>query len=135
LHDFDGNVRPSLVVKLAICGSHVASFSRLLGDEHDATQGNSAHRRRLIHRSVQKVNSAKLDFRFTEFSEVASRGVYALCSGSEREERRESMQNFLDGLVRSTKTVMTRVELGGTLFLVAVIGVLLTSREEGGKSD
>src|SRR5215208_4156906 len=45
------------------------------------------------------------------------------------------MQNFLDGLVRSTKTVMTRAELGGTLFLVAVIGVLLTSREEGGKSD
>jgi hypothetical protein len=41
------------------------------------------------------------------------------------------MQNFLDGLVRSTKTRMTRVELGGTLFLVAVIGVLLTSREEG----
>jgi hypothetical protein len=81
------------------------------------------------------VNSAKLDFRFREFSEVASRGVYALCSGSEREERTESMQNFLDGLVRSTKTVMTRVELGGTLFLVAVIGVLLTSREEGGKSD
>jgi hypothetical protein len=30
------------------------------------------------------------------------------------------MQNFLDGLVRSTKTVMTRLELGGTLFLVAV---------------
>ena len=75
------------------------------------------------------------NFRFTEFSEVASRGVYALCSGSEREERRESMQNFLDGLVQSTKTVMTRVELGGTLFLVAVIGVLLTSRDEGGKSD
>jgi hypothetical protein len=75
------------------------------------------------------------NFRYTEFSEVASRGVYALCSGSEREERTESMQNFLDGLVRSTKTVMTRVELGGTLFLVAVIGVLLTSREEGGKSD
>jgi len=48
---------------------------------------------------------------------------------------RESMQNFLDGLVRSTKTVMTRVELGGALFLVAVIGVLLTSREEGGRSD
>jgi hypothetical protein len=45
------------------------------------------------------------------------------------------VQGFLDGLVRSTKTVMTRVELGGTLFLVAVIGVLLTSREEGGKSD
>jgi hypothetical protein len=31
------------------------------------------------------------------------------------------MQNFLDGLVRSPKTVMTRAELGGTLFLVAVI--------------
>jgi hypothetical protein len=45
------------------------------------------------------------------------------------------MQNFLDGLVRSTKTVMTRVELGGTLFLVAVIGVLLTSREEGDNSS
>jgi hypothetical protein len=42
------------------------------------------------------------------------------------------MQNFLDGLVRSTKTVMTRAELGGTLFLVAVIGVLLTSRKEEG---
>jgi hypothetical protein len=51
--------------------------------------------------------------------------------------RREDLavQSFLDGLVRSTKTVMTRVELGGTLFLVAVIGVLLTSRKEGGKSD
>jgi hypothetical protein len=30
---------------------------------------------------------------------------------------------------------MTRVELGGTLFLVAVIGVLLTSREEGDNSS
>jgi hypothetical protein len=59
--------------------------------------------------------------------------VYSLFSGSKQEER--SVQNFLDGLMRSTKTVMTRVELGGTLFLVAVIGVLLTSREEGGKSD
>jgi hypothetical protein len=86
-----------------------------------------------IHRSAWKENSG--NFRFMEFSEVASRGVYALCSGSEREERTQSMQNFLDGLVRSTKTVMTRAELGGTLFLVAVIGVLLTSREEGGKSD
>jgi hypothetical protein len=47
----------------------------------------------------------------------------------------KSMQNFLDWLVRSTKTVMTRVELGGTLFLVAIIGVLLTSREEGSKSE
>jgi len=45
------------------------------------------------------------------------------------------MQNFLDGLVRSTKTVMRRVELVGTLFLVALLGVLLTSRKEGGKSD
>ena len=76
-----------------------------------------------------------MNFRFTEFSEVASRGVYALCSGGEREERKESMQNFLDGLVRSTKTVMTRVELGGTLFLVTLIAVLLTSREEGDKSS
>jgi hypothetical protein len=59
--------------------------------------------------------------------------VYALCSGSEREER--SVHGFLDGLVRSTKTVMSRVELGGTLFLVAVIGVLLTSREEGDNSS
>ena len=45
------------------------------------------------------------------------------------------MQTFLDGLVPSTKTIMTRVELGGTLFLVAVIGVLLTSRKEKGKSS
>jgi serine kinase of HPr protein (carbohydrate metabolism regulator) len=45
------------------------------------------------------------------------------------------VQSFLDGLVRSTKTVMTRAELGGTLFLVAAIGVLLTSRKEVGKSD
>jgi hypothetical protein len=45
-----------------------------------------------------------------------------------REER--AVHRFLDGLVRGTKTVMTRVELGGTLYLVAVIGVLLTSREE-----
>jgi hypothetical protein len=30
---------------------------------------------------------------------------------------------------------MRRVEFGGTLFLVAVIGVLLTSREEGDKSS
>ncbi len=57
--------------------------------------------------------------------------MYALCSGGEREER--SVHRFLDGPVRGTKTVMTRVELGGPLFLVAVIGVLLTSRE--GKDD
>jgi hypothetical protein len=42
---------------------------------------------------------------------------------------------FLDGLVRGTKTVMTRVELGGPLFLVAVIGVLLTSRAEEDESS
>ena len=45
------------------------------------------------------------------------------------------MQRFLDKVVRGTKTVMTRVELGGTLFLVAVVGVFLTSREEGDKSS
>ncbi len=56
--------------------------------------------------------------------------MYAPCSGSEREER--SVHGFLDGLVRSTKTVMTRVELGGTLYLVALIAVLLTFREEEG---
>jgi hypothetical protein len=59
--------------------------------------------------------------------------VYALCSGSEQEAR--SVHGFLDGLVRSTKTVMTRVELGGTLYLVALIAVLLTSREEGAESS
>ena len=45
------------------------------------------------------------------------------------------MQKFLDAVVLGAKTVMTRVELGGTLFLVAVIGVLLTSRDEGDKSS
>jgi hypothetical protein len=45
------------------------------------------------------------------------------------------VHGFLDGVVRGAKTVMTRVELGGTLFLVVVIGVLLTSREEGNKSS
>ena len=45
------------------------------------------------------------------------------------------MQFLLDGMLRGTKAVMTRVELGGTLFLVAVIGVLLTSRKEEGKSS
>ena len=58
--------------------------------------------------------------------------MYALCSVSERKE--VAVQAFLDGLVQGTKTVMTRVELGGTLFLVAVIAVLLTSREEERKS-
>jgi hypothetical protein len=59
--------------------------------------------------------------------------VYALRSGSEREEC--GVQSFLDGLVGGTKTVMTRVELGGTLFLVAVVGVLVTSRGEQSKSS
>ena len=39
------------------------------------------------------------------------------------------VERFLDGVVLSAKTVMTRVELGGALFVAAVIGVLLTSRE------
>ena len=45
------------------------------------------------------------------------------------------MQVLLDGMLRGTKAVMTRVELGGTLFLVAVIGVLLTSRAEKDESS
>ena len=44
-----------------------------------------------------------------------------------------AVRGFLDGLVRGTRTVVTRVELGGALYLAAVIGVLLTSRKEGGK--
>jgi hypothetical protein len=39
------------------------------------------------------------------------------------------VERFLDAMVLGAKTVMTRVELGGTLFVAAVIGVLLTSRE------
>ena len=39
------------------------------------------------------------------------------------------VEGFLDAVVLGAKTVMTRVELGGTLFVAAVIGVLLTSRE------
>ena len=65
--------------------------------------------------------------------EGVERGVYALYSESEQKER--NVDGLLDGLVRSTKAVMTRVELGGTLFLVAVIGVLVTSRGEEGKSS
>ena len=59
--------------------------------------------------------------------------MYALYSESERKER--NVDGLLDGLVRSTKAVMTRVELGGTLFLVAVIGMLVTSRGEQSKSS
>ena len=54
--------------------------------------------------------------------------MYALYSEGEQRER--NVDGLLAGLERSTKTVMTRIELGGTLFLLAVIGVLLTSREE-----
>jgi hypothetical protein len=43
------------------------------------------------------------------------------------------VRGFLDGLVRGAKTVMTRVELGGALYLVAVTGVVLTSRKEESK--
>ena len=68
-----------------------------------------------------------------ERSEGAECEVYALYSESERKER--NVDGLLDGLVRSTKAVMTRVELGGTLFLVAVIGVLVTSRGEQSKSS
>ena len=39
------------------------------------------------------------------------------------------MERFLDAMMVGAKTVMTRVEVGGTLFVAAVIGVLLTSRE------
>jgi hypothetical protein len=86
----------------------------------------------LIQPSAWKGNSAKLNFRFTEFSDVASCGVYALCPTEAKGGSRCAV--FSRWLVRSTKTVMTRVEVGGTLFLVAVVGVLLTSREEGEKS-
>jgi hypothetical protein len=44
------------------------------------------------------------------------------------------VQFLLDGMLRGTKAVMTRVELGGTLLLVAVVGVLLTSRKEESES-
>jgi hypothetical protein len=39
------------------------------------------------------------------------------------------VERFLDAMMVGAKTVMTRVEVGGTLFVAAVIGVLLTSRE------
>ena len=45
------------------------------------------------------------------------------------------MRGLLDGLVIVTKTVVTRDEMGGTLFLAAVIGVLLASRAEGDESS
>jgi hypothetical protein len=39
------------------------------------------------------------------------------------------VERFLDAMIVGAKTVMTRVEVGGTLFVAAVIGVLLSSRE------
>jgi hypothetical protein len=39
------------------------------------------------------------------------------------------VQRFLDGVVLGAKILMTRLEVGGTFFVAAVIGVLLTSRE------
>ncbi len=64
------------------------------------------------------------------FSRVGARDESSF-SGSRREEI--AVGGFLDGLVRGAKTVMTRVELGGVLYLVAVTGVVLTSRKEGSK--
>ena len=45
------------------------------------------------------------------------------------------MRGLLDGVVGVTRAVMTRVELGGPLFLVVVVGVLLTSRGEKDESS
>jgi hypothetical protein len=45
------------------------------------------------------------------------------------------VQVLLDGMLRGTKALMTRVELGGPLFLVVVVGVLLTSRGEEDESS
>jgi hypothetical protein len=56
-----------------------------------------------------------------------------LCAPEANGER--GVRVLLDGMLRGTKAVMTRVELGGPLFLVVVIGVLLTSRKEGDGSD
>lgn len=59
--------------------------------------------------------------------------MLSVCYGGERKDC--GVRGLLDALVRGARTVMTRVELGGTLFLLAVIGVLLTSRKEGGGSS
>jgi len=45
------------------------------------------------------------------------------------------VQRFLDAVVLGAKTVMTRVEVGGTLFVAAVIRVLLISRDEKDESS
>jgi hypothetical protein len=63
--------------------------------------------------------------------ESTGRGMKAPFSGSRREEI--AVRGFLDVLVRGARTVITRVELGGTLYVAAVIGVLLTSQKEGSK--
>jgi hypothetical protein len=44
------------------------------------------------------------------------------------------VRGLLEGVARATKAVMTRTELGGALFVAAVIGVLLASRAEGDES-
>ena len=41
------------------------------------------------------------------------------------------MRGLPERVMRATKAVMTRAELGGALFVAAVIGVLLASRAEG----
>ena len=56
-----------------------------------------------------------------------------LCAPEENGER--GVRVLLDGMLRGTKAVMTRVELGGPLFLPVVTGVLLTGRKEGDESD
>ena len=40
------------------------------------------------------------------------------------------MRALAEGVTRATKAVMRRAELGGPLFVAAVIGVLLASRAE-----
>ena len=64
---------------------------------------------------------------------AGSRPVGAKCADLvglvEGEREVLGVQRFLDAVVLGTKTVMTRVELGGTLLVAAIIGVLLTSRE------
>ncbi len=57
---------------------------------------------------------------------MAGRRAYVRPSKYEWEEL--VVHRLLDGLVRGTKAAMTRVEVGGTLYFLAVIGVLLTSR-------
>ncbi len=45
------------------------------------------------------------------------------------------MRGLPERVVRATKAVMTRAELGGALFVAAVIGVLLASRAERDESS